>query len=374
MGLDRFRQHKASPDYTYLSLVLALVLLGLVMISSSSVVVAMETYGRTYAYVIRQSQALVLGIIGLIVASQIPYTKWKDWAKPLFVITVILLIVVFIPGVGKVAKGAARWIDVGFLRLQPSEIAKLAYIFFLSAWLQKQGDKIKHFQTGLLPFLCLITPAVVILMLQRDLGTLMIILITSGLMFFVAGASYGQIGVGFLVAGVVLLLLIAVAPYRMQRLTTYLNPGNDKLGTGYHINQSLITIGSGGMWGRGFGNSLQKHLYLPEPQTDSIFAVTVEELGFVRSSLILLVIAALGYRGYQIAFRTTDLFGRMVAFGIASWFLFQAIVNISAIMGLIPLTGVPLPFISYGGTSLILSLSAVGVLLNISRNRYGAAG
>jgi cell division protein FtsW len=190
-------------------------------------------------------------------------------------------------------------------------------------------------------------------------------------MFYISGATATQISTG-LIAGVALVaVLIMIEPYRMKRLTTFLDPGADKLGAGYHINQSMIAIGSGGLLGRGFGHSLQKYLYLPEPHTDSIFAITVEELGFFRSILVLMVIGLLAYRGYQIAYRAGDDFGRMIAFGITTWFLFQALINIGAIMGLIPLTGVPLPFISYGGTSLIMSLVGVGVMLSIAKYSYG---
>jgi cell division protein FtsW len=166
-------------------------------------------------------------------------------------------------------------------------------------------------------------------------------------------------------------LLIKIAPYRLERFTTFLDPSADKLGAGYHINQSLLAIGSGGLWGRGFGQSLQKYLYLPEPHTDSIFAIVVEELGFLRAVLVLVVIGLFIYRGYQVAFRAGDDFGRMVAFGVTTWLLVQCVLNIAAIMGLVPLTGVPLPLISYGGTSLIASLIGIGIVVNISRQSYG---
>lgn len=367
MSLDKFRGAKASPDYTYISLIAVMIVFGLIMISSSSVVVASEIYNNTYAFVTRQIMALSIGVVAAIILSRINYRLWRQLATLFLFGSFILLLIVFIPGVGKAAKGAARWIDLGFFQLQPSELVKISYILYLSAWIEKRENRLQFVQEGLLPFIVLLAPIVLILMAQRDLGTLLVVLITSGVMFFASGAPYKHIAVAGAIGVGLVALLILIAPYRMKRLTTFLNPGADKLGAGYHINQASLAIGSGGLFGRGFGQSLQKYLYLPEPQTDSIFAVVVEELGFFRATLVLAFIGLVAYRGYQISARAPDVFGRMVAFGITSWFLFQALLNLAAIMGLVPLTGVPLPFISYGGTSLIMSLVGVGILVNISR-------
>ncbi len=333
--------------------------------------ISMEIYNQNYGFVTKQAVALVLGVVAAIILSRIDYHLWRKYATYLLVGSFILLLIVFIPGLGKAAKGAARWIDLGFFQLQPSELVKISYVLYLSAWFERRGDRIKYIPEGLLPFVLILIPVIGILMAQRDLGTLLVVLITSGIMFFAAGAPYSQIGLGAAVGVGLIGLLILLAPYRLQRLTTFLNPEADKLGSGYHINQALLAVGSGGAWGKGFGKSLQKYLYLPEPQTDSIFAIITEELGFFRALLVLAVIGLVGYRGYQISARAPDVFGRMVAFGITTWFLFQALINLGAILGLVPLTGVPLPFISYGGTSLIVSLAAVGILLNISRFNYG---
>lgn len=371
MSLDRFRPHKSNPDFTYISLAAVLILFGIVMISSSSVVVSVEFYNQNYGFVKRQIIALVLGTIAAIIISRLDYRLLRQYATPFLLVTLFLALVVLIPGVGKSAKGAARWIDLGSFQLQPSEILKLSVIFYLAAWFEKRGQQIKSFEHGLIPFALLLSPIVLLLMLQRDLGTLLVLLTIAATMFLVSGATWPQVAFGA-GAGVVLIgILIAIAPYRLARLTTFLNPEADRLGAGYHINQSLIAVGSGGMWGRGFGNSLQKYLYLPEPQTDSIFAIITEELGFFRALLVLAVICLFAYRGYQIAFRAGDMFSRMVAFGITSWFLFQSLINIAAILGVIPLTGVPLPFISYGGTSLIMCVVGVGVMAMISRYSYG---
>lgn len=372
MALDRWRAaHKANPDYTYMTLIAILVLFGLVMIASSSVVISTEIYNQNYGFVTKQAVALVVGVIGAIILSRIDYHLWRKYATYLLVGSFILLLVVFIPGLGKSANGASRWIDLGFFQLQPSELVKISYIMYLAAWFERRGDRIKYISEGLLPFILLLIPVVLILMGQRDLGTLLVVLITAGAMFFASGAPYSQLGIGAAIGVSLIGVLILIAPYRLERLTTFLNPAADKLGSGYHINQALLAVGSGGAWGKGFGGSIQKYLYLPEPHTDSIFAIVSEELGFFRSLLVLAVISLVAYRGYQIAMRAADDFGRMVAFGITSWFLFQALINLGAILGLLPLTGVPLPFVSYGGTALIVSLDAVGILLNISRSSYG---
>ncbi len=372
MGLDRFRGHRASPDYVYMGMAIMLVLFGLVMIASSSVVISLESYNQTYAFVLRQAIALGIGTIAALVMMKFDYHRFRALATPLLIGSFILILMVFIPGLGKASKGAARWIDLGIFQLQPSELLKISYILYLAAWFERRGKRIKSMQEGLIPFFILLVPLIFFLIIQRDLGTLLVTLVTVGIMYFASGAPYWQIGSGLAVGVILILGLILIAPYRMQRLTTFLHPEADKLGAGYHINQSVLAVGSGGVFGLGFGNSIQKHLYLPEPHTDSIFAIMVEELGFLRAFVVLAAIGFFAYRGYYIAVRAGDDFGRMAAFGITTWLLFQSLINIGAILGLIPLTGVPLPFISYGGTSLVVSLIGVGIVLNISKYRYGA--
>lgn len=369
MSLDRFRPHRRSPDFVYIGLAITLVLIGLIMISSSSVVIGMETYNQTYGFVLRQVVALVIGVIGAVVASRISYEKWRTLTMPFFVVSVILVLLLLIPGIGKETKGAVRWINLGWFQLQPSELLKISSILYLSAWLEKRTHVIERFST-LVAFGGLVLPIVIVMMLQRDLGTLLIILLTLAIMFFMAGASTSQIVTGASVGIALVVILILIEPYRLERLTTFRNSGSNTLGAGYHINQASLAIGAGGWWGKGFGNSLQKYLYLPEPQTDSIFAITVEELGFIRSSIILLLVGLLAYRGYLIASRAGDIFARFLVVGLTSMLLFQAIINVAAILGLVPLTGIPLPFISYGGTSLVMSLLAVGIIASISRNNY----
>lgn len=370
MALDRFRPHKNSPDYTYLTLASILVLFGLVMISSSSVVLSSTNYNQNYGFVIRQMVALGIGVVGALVALRISYNQWRQLALPFFIVSLILLLLLFVPGLGKETKGAVRWIDLGLFQLQPSEVLKLALIIYFSAWLERRKHQMKKLET-VVGFGLLLLPIIGLMVVQRDLGTLLVILVTIGLLYFASGARYSHIAFGLIAGGALVALLIIAEPYRLERLATFRNASADTLGAGYHINQASLAIGSGGWWGRGFGNSLQKYLYLPEPHTDSIFAIAVEELGFVRMLVVLAVIGYLAYRGYQIAHRSSDDFGRYLAFGLTTMFLFQAMINIGAILGLIPLTGVPLPFISYGGTSLVSSLVAVGIMLNLSRYRSG---
>lgn len=369
MSLDRFRPQKRNPDYVYLGLAITLVLIGLIMISSSSVVIAVETYNQTYGFVVRQLIALCVGVTGGIIASRISYDKWHQLTLPFFIGSLILVLLLLVPGLGKETKGAVRWINLGLFQLQPSELLKISTILYVSAWLERRTTVIRQFDT-LLAFAVFLLPIVIVMMIQRDLGTLLIILLTVGVMYFVAGASTSQIVTGSAIGFGLILMLILIEPYRLQRLTTFRNSGSDTLGAGYHINQANLAIGSGGWFGRGFGQSIQKYLYLPEPQTDSIFAITVEELGFVRSTLILGLIGAFAYRGYRIAHRAGETFARFLAFGLTSMFLLQSMINIAAILGVVPLTGVPLPFISYGGTSLVVSLLGVGIMVSISRNRY----
>lgn len=371
MSLDRFRPRKRSPDYIYLGLAITLVLIGLIMISSSSVVIAVETYNQTYGFVMRQLIAIGVGVVGAILASRISYQRWHQLTLPFFIGSLILVLLLLVPGLGKETKGAVRWINLGLFQLQPSELLKISTILYVSAWLERRINVIRQFDT-LLGFAVFLMPIVIVMMIQRDLGTLLIILLTVGVMYFIAGASTTQIVTGSVVGLCLVGMLIIIEPYRLERLATFRNNGSDTLGAGYHINQANLAIGSGGWFGRGFGQSIQKYLYLPEPQTDSIFAITVEELGFLRSTLILVIIGAFSYRGYQIAHRAGETFARFLAFGLTSMFLLQSIINLAAILGIVPLTGVPLPFISYGGTSLVVSLLAVGIMVSISRNHYVA--
>jgi cell division protein FtsW len=355
------------PDYQLAIVVFILVILGLVLISSASVVISYTLFGSSTYYLRHQIVSVAAGLIIWLILQNIDYHFWKKIAFSALIGTILLLIAVFIPGIGFNYGGASRWIDLRITLLQPAELCKLGFILFLALWLEKKGEGVKSFYYGLLPFIVILILIAGLIIAQPDMGTMCIIIMVGGIMFFAGGARISHvllmIGGGF----AAIWTLIKIAPYRLARLTVWLNPKSDTGGIGYHINQALMAVGSGGLLGLGFGLSRQKYNYLPEVVGDSIFAVIAEELGFLKSIFIILLFLFLAYRGYKIAQKAPDTFGRLVATGITTWLVFQAIINIAAMLSLLPLTGIPLPFISYGGTSLIVSLAAIGILMNISK-------
>lgn len=358
---------KSKPDLVFAMIVFLLCLFGVVMISSASVVTSQERFGTNYYYATHQLVSLVVGLVMMVGAYFIDYRFWKKISLTMFLATLVLLIAVFLPGIGKEFGGAHRWIGIGSSVFQPSEIVKLTFIIYLASWLEKKGDQVSHFSAGFIPFAFLMLILGFLIMSQPDLGTLSVILGTAVAVFFVAGAHWRHLTIGGVSLLVLIAILIKIEPYRLQRFLVFLNPSNQSLGAAYHINQALIAVGSGGLWGLGFGQSKQKYLYLPQAYSDSIFAIIAEELGFIRVSLIIAVFVFLGLRGRRIIQNAPDTFSRLLATGIITWIILQAFINIAAMLSLIPLTGVPLPFISYGGSSLIVTLIAVGILLNISK-------
>lgn len=364
MGLEKYRKNKGRIDYWILFLVFGLCLFGLLMIYSASAVLSYEQYGVNNYYFNKQLVSFGIGLVGLVIASLIDYRFWQKISLPFLALAVILLIVVlFMPQVS----GAQRWIHIGGFTIQPSEITKLAFIIYLAAWLAKKKDHIKDIKYSFIPFVLIVGAIGFLIMKQPDMGTMSVILATATMMFVASGASIYQIGLGVALVATSFYLLIKSAPYRMQRFLVFLNPAGEKLGAGYHINQALLAIGSGGLLGLGFGQSKQKYLYLPEPQTDSIFAIITEELGFLRAFLVIVIFIVIFIRGYKIAKNAPDNFSRNLAIGISSWIVIQFLMNIGAMLSIIPLTGIPLPFLSYGGSSLIILLVAIGILLNISK-------
>lgn len=363
-----FSSNNKKMDYVFALLVIALTLFGIVMISSSSIVASFEKYGSNYHYVIRQIGSFMVGLILLFITSLTDYRVWRKCAPWFFFITMFLLLLVFMPGIGHKIGGSNRWIGIGNFIFQPSEIIKLSFIIYLAAFLEKKGENIRSFYSGFLPFAILVGIISLLIIKQPDFGTMSIIVITSAIMLFASGANLWHLlfGGGFLLG--LSLLLIKAAPYRMQRLLVFFNPSADSQGAAYHINQALLAIGTGGLWGLGFGNSKQKYLYLPMSHTDSIFPIIAEELGFVRSGIILLIFLYLGMRGLRIAKEAPDEFSRLLVVGIISWILIQTFINIGSMLNVLPITGVPLPFISYGGSSLIALLMATGIVLNISKH------
>ncbi len=339
------------------------------MIASAGVSYGNIRFGDPYYFFKEQLLGLGVGMVLLFLAEHIPYTVWRRFVVPLFVVALILLILVFIPGFGTSVYGAARWVDLGPFSFQPSEIMKIAIIFYLAAWLSRRGARTaEDFYEGFIPFLVVLSLVGFLIIKQPDTGTLGLIFCIALSIFFASGANLRHI-IGLIsLALAALLVLIKIAPYRMERLLVFLNPEHDPLGAGYQMTQAFLAIGTGGWFGVGLGHSRQKFNYLPEPVTDSIYAVLAEETGLLGGAVVVALFLFFLWRGIRVAVRAPDAFGRLLAVGITAWVVCQAFINIAAITGLIPLTGIPLPFISFGGTSLAVLMGAVGVLLNISRH------
>ncbi len=349
-------------------LLVAIVGGGLIVLSSASSVQAVKEFGSVSYYWRHQLLVGILpGFLLLFVLWRIDYRRWRPLAFPLLFCALGLMAAVFIPHFGVRLKGATSWIDVFGYSFQPAELLKLALIIYLAAWLGEGSGRMRDWHIGLLPFGLMTGLVAVLLLLQPDLGTLGIVLLVAGGLYFIAGAPWRQALA--IVAAVAILVggFAAFSPDRWSRITTLINPTADARGAGWQLNQSLISIGSGGFWGVGLGQSTQKVLgFLPEPMGDSIFAILVEELGLVGGFATLGLFAALGWMLIGIARRAPDTFGALIAAGMFLWITVQAVVNIAAIIGLVPLTGLPLPFISYGGTSMTMLLAGMGIVLNIA--------
>ncbi len=354
-------------DRPILTITLGLMVFGIVAVSSASAVLSFERFGHNNYYLYRQLIFVAAALVIMFAMSQIDYHLWEKWSKPILLLGLVLLALVLVPGLGFKPSTARSWFKVGDFLLQPSEFAKLAVIFYLSSWFERKKEAEKNFWFGIMPPLLVIGAALILVVVEPDLGTAAIIgVIVLGILF-AAGVKLKYLG-GLLASALLALwILIKAAPYRAARIITFLDPSLDPRGIGYHINQALLAIGAGGFWGYGFGRSLQKHNYLPEPIGDSIFAVIAEELGFLRVSLVVMLFAIFALRALKLSRRAPDKFGYLLGVGITSWIGLQALINIGAITGLLPLTGIPLPFLSYGGSSLLVSAAAVGVLLNIGK-------
>ncbi len=355
-------------DKPLLIIVGLLVLVGFVMLFSASGAVGIERFGDSAFYVKRQLVSFVVGLALFWIGWRVDYHLWQKWSLPILIAALALLVLVLIPGIGASGQGAVRWINLGFTSFQPTEFAKLALILYISAWLSERGlHTVRDVKHGLVPFASLMAVFAFLILKQPDLGTLLIIVAIGGVLFFVGGADARHIA-GLVVAGIVFVgIAIKIAPYRLARFTAFLDPAADPQGAGYHITQALLAIGSGGLFGLGLGNSRQKYFYLPEVTGDSLFAVIGEELGFFASAGIVVLFALFFLRGLRIALRAPDTFGKLAALGIAVWVAAQAFMNIGAMLGVLPLTGLPLPLMSYGGTALAATLAGIGILLNIAK-------
>ncbi|HRZ34062.1 MAG TPA: putative lipid II flippase FtsW [Candidatus Moranbacteria bacterium] len=348
--------------------VLTLLIFGLIMIASAGISYSHSRFGDSYYFFKHQLFYGVLpGILILFITQKINYNFWKKISLPFFILSLIFLVLVFVPGFGSKIYGASRWLKLGSFSFQPSEMLKLSIIIYLAAWLESRSEKVKDFYEGLVPFLIVIGLVSFFLIKQPDVGTLGVIILISISIFFVSGAKISHMffmGIsGILALGAI----IKMESYRMDRFLVFLHPELDPRGVGYQINQALLAIGTGGFFGVGLGKSLQKFNYLPEPVGDSIFAIVAEEVGLLGATFLVLLFVYLAIRALKIAKNAPDKFSKLMAVGIISWIVFQAFINIAAISGLIPLTGIPLPFISYGGTSIIFLMAGAGILLNISK-------
>lgn len=340
---------------------------GLVMIYSSSYVWANYKFNNAFKYVINQGIFLILGIILMTILSKINSCFYKKYSNYLLLFTFILLVLVLIPGIGVVRNGSRSWFGIGGFGIQPSEFAKIGLIIYVSKYLANNQKEIFDIKKGVLPILLVIGVFFLLIMLEPDFGTAMVIVLTLTSILFISGVKLSF----FVKIGIVGLLgivgLIVVAPYRMLRIVSFLNPWVDPLGSGYQIIQSLYAIGPGGLLGQGFLNSRQKQFYLPEPQTDFIFSIISEEFGFLGILIVTAFFGFIFYRIVKIALNCDNLFYKYLSFGLGFGIIIQALLNICVVIGLIPVTGVTLPFFSYGGSSLLVSMISIGIILSISK-------
>ncbi len=351
-------------------IVSVLLTFGLIMMYNINPALSQKLLGRVDAgyYFKGQLINIAAGVISFMIASSIYYKVWRRYALLFLVISVIALLALWVPGLSFSKNGATRWLNLGPVSFQPAELLKLSMVVYLGAWFEKRQAEVKSFWDGVVPFAIMLgIMSVIVVVFQRDMGTMLVVAMSAMGMFYLAGIRLRDLGI--LVSGAVVAGWMAIVsfPHRLSRLATFLDPSKDASGGGYHVNQALIAIGSGGILGAGLGKSIQIYGYLPEASNDSIFAVIGEEFGLIGALLIIGLFGVLVWRGIKIAQTAPDMFARLVAGGLTLVLFFQAFINIAAMVSLVPLTGIPLPFISYGGSSLVIMMFAVGMLLNISK-------
>ncbi len=356
-----------SIDFTLLIVILILLSLGLIMVLSASSPKSLSDYGTSYHFFIRQLIFALLGIFAMMVISKIDYRFYQKFYKLAWLVSVVLLVLVLL--IGTEVNEAKRWINITeSFSFQPSEIVKFLMIIFYAGILTHNRDELSNFWMGLVKHMCMLAPIVVLLLFEPHFSASIVLIGTCSIMMIMAGCKFWQfVSAGLTVGVPAIIAMVMMEGYRLARVTTFLDPWSDLKGKGWQVVQSLYAIGSGGLFGLGLGESNQKYLYLPEPQNDFIFAVLAEELGFVGCVSVIVLFAVLIWRGVLIAMKAPDMFGSLIAVGITSLIAIQVIINIAVVTSSMPATGMPLPFFSYGGTSLLILLCEIGVLLNISR-------
>lgn len=360
------------PDYLLLGLVVGLVAIGLLVVYSASFALGLQAFGDANYFVIRQAIWAVLGLIALLVMMRVDYHWLRSISPLLMLVAIVSLMAVLVPGIGLERGGATRWIYMGPLPpAQPSEFAKLALIIYVAAWLSGKDTYVKSFALGFVPFVLMVGIVAGLVLLEPDTGTAAVLVLTTVTLFFIAGASVSHLAALVGIGGVAASFLLLTSGYRLDRIVAFLGAEDDPSGVGFHTLQLLIGLGSGGIEGLGLGASRQKFFYIPGSHTDGVFAVVGEELGFIGAIGVLILFAVLVYRGFRIVFKAEDEFGSLLATGIVCWIAFQALLNVGGITRAIPMTGIPMPFLSYGGSALASLLAGIGILLNISTRATG---
>jgi cell division protein FtsW len=359
------------PDYWLMASTIALLVLGTLMVYSASFAVAHNEFNDDAYFLVRQLAWDIIGGLALVLVMRVHYQHWRRWSVPIMLLVIVLLVLVLMPGLGFRSYGAMRWIKLGpFLQVQPSELAKLGIVLYLADWLARRGSIVADFFKGLLPFAIIVGLVAWLVEVQPDLGTTSIIIGVAACIFFVAGASLLHIALLAAIGVAAAIALMAhLSGYQLERIRAFLDPWSDVQGSGWHTAQGLIALGSGGPFGQGLGNGLQKFYWVPNAHTDAIFVIIGEELGFLGCVGVIALFAILAWRGFLIAWRAPDPFGRLFATGLTCMLTLQALVNIAVATNSLPYTGITLPFVSFGGSSTVISLVAVGLLLNISRFR-----
>lgn len=354
------QSQKKQIDLSLFLTVGALTVFGLLMVYDASAIQGIRDFKDSLYYIRQQLIWVAIGVVSMVFFARLDYKKFKSLAVLILLASLVLLLAVFIPGLGVSGGGAHRWLRLGMVTIQPAEIIKLTGVIYLAVLFEKKAR--------LVPFITFIGGvSLITAVLQKDLGSTVVFVLTAAVVYFAAGGSVWHFIIATPVGILASLLLILTSSYRSKRILAFLDPFSDPQGFTYHISQVLIALGSGGLFGLGLGHSRQKFEYIPEVSTDSIFGIIGEEMGFVGGSLVIVLFATVLMRGFKIATNSQDNFGRILAIGLTSWLGIQAIINLSSMTALLPLTGVPLPFISYGGSALVVNLTAIGILLNISK-------